>query len=179
MRFRSIVLLVLWPIACAATDRTQVSRVVDALPKVDDSVAAIVFVQGAGDAGVGGSTCAKHLQEMATADPSRKMTAMQAAILACPRMCVPLAGFADIRSLQGAAKTAKALEICDAAGADPVFGDLADQREQMDATQYLITRMVVEQIWADLGKDSAEGKKLDALRPKLARSLVLENPALE
>jgi hypothetical protein len=68
------------------------------------------------------------------------------------------------------------LQACDAAGPDPVFGgDLAPSRAEMDPWEYLIVRMLVEQIWAEFGRESLQGKQIDTLRPRLARILVAEH----
>ena len=45
----------------------------------------------------------------------------------------------------------------------------------MDPWEYLIVRMLVEQIWAEFGRESLQGKQIDTLRPRLARILVAEH----
>ena len=179
MRFRTTFspILILLAVGCASTNRTDAGQMLDFFDHEEPDMVAIRFVVGSGEAGVGGSTCAKHLVEMGTPDPSRRAAATAAAIDSCPSLCVPVARANEWTQLSdGAAITAKVVEICDSIGPDPVFGgELSDQRKQMKATDYLIARMLVAQIWSDLGKDSVEGRKLDALRPKLAKSLVLQN----
>lgn len=176
MRFRTVLPLILAAaLACGGTSRTEAGHVLAALESVDDEQAAVILFVGMGEAGLGGRNCAKALEASAAVDPAQRAAVFAEAITDCPDVCVPKSRFGELAALDPDARRAQVLAICDAAGPDPVFGgDLAPTRTSMDPMSYLVARMIVEQTWSDLGKDSAEGRQLDALRPKIARSLAME-----
>jgi hypothetical protein len=179
MRLRTVFpLMIAAALACGGTNRTEAGQLLTALDSVrDDQTVAVLFV-GMGEAGLGGQKCAEALRTSASVDPAQRAMIFAQAIESCPDVCFPESKFRALADLDPEARRKEVISFCDAAGPDPVFGgDLAASRMSMDPISYLVARMVVEAAWHDLGKDSVEGRKLDALRPKIARSLVLQAEA--
>ena len=126
------------------------------------------FIDGLLAPGVGAlpEACAAGLlTARTTADPNLAATAYADALRdRCPPTCAArlfATGSGDV------------VEVCDAAGPDPLFGsaDLRGLRAEMDGMDYLMARTVVDPVLA-AAQGTPLGARLEALRPTLARSLV-------
>jgi hypothetical protein len=178
MRFRSILpAVVLLGLACGGADRAGVKNTLAAVETVEDvSMVPVLMVTGFAESGVGGSACSEGLLGYTKSpDPAQAAMMAASAIERCGS-CLSDDDLEALAALPDADRTAAAVQRCDAIGPDPVFGgDLAPERSKMRLGDYLLTRMAIEKIWADLGKDSEEGQAITALLPRVAAGLVAAN----
>ena len=151
-------------------DEDGVARTLNAVDSADAGQKLPLFLDGLGESGFGGSSCASALIAGANGDAAERAMQMSKVITECPATCVSSDQWSELAKSSTEHRAAKVFGSFCPASADPVFGTVAD-RATMDPAHAVIVRMLVEQTWAKVGRDSELGKHLEREIPALAADL--------
>lgn len=163
------------PAAVAAPNPKVLERVVAAAEASTAENLAATLLDGllVAGAGVLPEDCAGTLRKGRGAPDMNERAMAYAGALrdTCPPTCAS-AVFASLAEYPASEQLSRLIAGCDAKGPDPVFGapELRGQRIHMDGMDYLLTRMVLDPVFAATS-GTALGARYEALRPTLAAAM--------